>query len=163
MGINRFSLEDYRKYIPPRNNLVYNGEDAENASAESSNKLEGTENEYQQVNCDVERSLHNIYQLNYWTENERKDRRQALTDIIMAVLSKDKSKHYYQVEYLLFSFFSLLLSFLFSRDFMMSSQSFSLLLKMPIWHSLFLKQLAHYSLQIICKKISQTFVALCRF
>jgi len=49
-----------------------------------------------QVLCDVERSLWHFNQVEEWTENHMKNRRDALHSIIMAILCRNPSLFYYQ-------------------------------------------------------------------
>lgn len=53
----------------------------------------------QQVRVDVERSLYSIYQVKHWTDEQRNERRNVLTDIIIAVLTKNEDKFYYYQVY----------------------------------------------------------------
>ena len=48
-----------------------------------------------QVRCDVDRSLYSIYQVKHWTDEQRNERRIVLTDIIIAVMTKNEDKYYY--------------------------------------------------------------------
>jgi hypothetical protein len=73
-GINRFTIEDYRSYISSSPHRDYN-----------------------QVTADVERSLWNTEPMKFWKESFREKRRQVLSEIILAILTKNfPLLHYYQ-------------------------------------------------------------------
>ena len=72
LGVNRFDISDYRCFIDPHR-------------------------DDSQVKVDVERSLWRIDKTLNWREPYREDRRQALCDIIMAVLCRNSDIYYYQV------------------------------------------------------------------
>jgi TBC1 domain family member 20 len=72
MGINRYQISDYRQYIDPHRD-------------------DG------QVRCDVERSLWNNHEsCAHWTDEYRESRRKSLSEIMMAVLSRNPQLYYYQ-------------------------------------------------------------------
>jgi hypothetical protein len=71
IGLNRYDLPDYRTYIDPH--------------CDDS-----------QVRCDVERSLWNYKDVREWDDDHREERRKALSNIIMAVLSRNSNLHYFQ-------------------------------------------------------------------
>jgi hypothetical protein len=72
LGINRFEIPDYRSYIDPHR-------------------------DDSQVRIDVERSLWRIDKTQNWRDTYREDRRQALCDVIMAVLCRNSDIYYFQV------------------------------------------------------------------
>lgn len=72
LGVNRFEIPDYRSYIDPHR-------------------------DDSQVRIDVERSLWRIDKTLHWREAYREDRRQALCDVIMAVLCRNSDIYYFQV------------------------------------------------------------------
>ncbi len=72
LGINRFTLVDYR-------NFVIRPHKDEN-----------------QIRADVERSLWNHEPMKFWKESHRERRREVLAEMMMAILSKNKHLHYYQ-------------------------------------------------------------------
>jgi len=103
LGINRYDLEDYRKYVSTvpkspkraehnRNELS----EADKASDDIQDKQDQSHRDSHQVSCDVDRSLHNIYQIKFWSEAYRSTRRKVLSDIILAVLCKHPDRYYYQ-------------------------------------------------------------------
>ena len=71
LGINRFCIPDYRKYV-------------------------ASHQDDSQIRCDIERSLWNHKENKDWMEPVRDKRRKALSDIIVAVLCRNRSLHYYQ-------------------------------------------------------------------
>ena len=72
LGINRFKIPDYESFIEKHRDDV-------------------------QVKLDIERSLWCHEHTEIWPEPLRERRRQALKDIIMAVLCRNPNLHYYQV------------------------------------------------------------------
>lgn len=72
LGINRFDIPDYRSFIDPHR-------------------------DDSQVKVDVERSLWRVDKTVNWRDGYREDRRQALCDIIMAILCRNTDLYYYQV------------------------------------------------------------------
>lgn len=72
LGINRFKIPDYENFIEKHRDDV-------------------------QVKLDIERSLWCHEHTEIWPEPLRERRRQALKDIIMAVLCRNPNLHYYQV------------------------------------------------------------------
>jgi hypothetical protein len=74
LNINRYRIEDYRSYIVPHQDDP-------------------------QISCDVERSLWTLSQIKFWKESQMERKRKALSDIIKAVLCRNKKLHYYQVFY----------------------------------------------------------------
>ncbi len=72
LGVNRFDIPDYRSFIDPHR-------------------------DDSQVKVDVERSLWRVDKTEKWRDAYREDRRQALCDIIMAVLCRNSDIYYYQV------------------------------------------------------------------
>lgn len=78
MDVNRYKVVDFRQEIDPHR-------------------------DDSQVQCDVERSLWNIEITETWRDSYRERRRQALSDIIVSILCRNKSLHYYQVQLLLLS------------------------------------------------------------
>jgi hypothetical protein len=72
LGINRYHIPDYHYYVERHK------DDA-------------------QVRCDVERSLWNYEPMKFWKITYREKRRKVLADIIVAILSRNKQLHYYQV------------------------------------------------------------------
>ncbi len=71
LNIDRYSIIDYRQFIK------------EHA-------------DYAQVQCDIERSLWTYQQVLKWPEELLKRRRESLSNIIMAILSRNKQLHYFQ-------------------------------------------------------------------
>ncbi|KAJ1411743.1 hypothetical protein B484DRAFT_435530, partial [Ochromonadaceae sp. CCMP2298] len=71
LNINRYSVIDYRSYIDPHRDDT-------------------------QVRVDVERSLWKSQEIQKWKESYREGRRQALSDIIMAILCRNQNMYYYQ-------------------------------------------------------------------
>ena len=71
LGINRFCIPDYRKYV-------------------------ASHRDDSQIRCDIERSLWSHKENKDWMEPLRDKRRKALSDIIIAVLCRNRSLHYYQ-------------------------------------------------------------------
>ncbi len=72
LNVNRYTISDYRSYIDPHR-------------------------DDSQVRCDVDRSLWNFTHIKTWKESFRDTRRKALSDIIMAILCRNKTLYYYQV------------------------------------------------------------------
>lgn len=72
LGINRFTLVDYRNYVIRPNK------------------------DENQINADVERSLWTHEPMKFWKESHRERRRQVLAEMMMAIVSKNKHLHYYQ-------------------------------------------------------------------
>ena len=71
LGIDRFKIPDYRKYV------ALHPDDS-------------------QIRCDIERSLWSHKENKDWLEPLRDRRRKALSDIISAVLCRNRALHYYQ-------------------------------------------------------------------
>ena len=72
LGVNRYAVPDYRRYA-----VAPHRDDA-------------------QIRCDVERSLWNHVENRDWVEPLREKRRKALSDVMVAVLSRNHALHYYQ-------------------------------------------------------------------
>eukprot|EP01036_Dinobryon_divergens_P022567 gene22563-30832_t len=70
-------------------------EDSSSSSNADANNDRTGHRDLAQVRCDVERSLHSIYQVKHWTDEQRSERRKVLTDIIIAFLNKNGDNYYY--------------------------------------------------------------------
>ena len=70
--MNRFELKDFRAYVSP------------------------THREKHQIILDIDRSLHSVNQTSSWTKALRYRRREALYNIILAIVSKNDGLYYYQ-------------------------------------------------------------------
>lgn len=100
LGIDSQDLSMHYSTYLHSNTSVNQLETLENSSSSSINANSDStgHRDLPQVCCDVERSLHSIYQVKHWTDEQRNERRQVLTDIIIAVLNKNGDRlYYYQV------------------------------------------------------------------
>lgn len=71
LGINRYSVPDYRAFIGPHRDL-------------------------NQVRCDIERSLWNYPETRKWSDLLREKRRDALASMILSILCRHSKLHYFQ-------------------------------------------------------------------
>ena len=71
LNIDRYSIPDYRQFI-------------------------NDHSDYSQVQCDIERSLWSYQHVLKWPDELLHRRRESLSNIIMAILSRNKQLHYFQ-------------------------------------------------------------------
>lgn len=71
LGINRYNVPDYRGFLKPHR-------------------------DFNQVGCDIDRSLWNYPETNLWSEEFREKRRNALSSMILSILCRHSELHYFQ-------------------------------------------------------------------
>lgn len=71
LNVNRYAVPDYKQFVRHHR-------------------------DQEQVKCDIDRSLWNLDCVKHWDESKRDRRRQALNDIIIAILCRNPQFHYFQ-------------------------------------------------------------------
>jgi hypothetical protein len=95
LAVNRYNIADFRSYIDPHRGKIF----TVSLSEFPLPVLIKITLDDSQLRCDIERSLWNYDVTKDWDDELREARRNSLSNIITAILCRNPTLHYYQVQF----------------------------------------------------------------